>query len=203
MDAPEQEVLLQRYVDGDLDSAAQQRVKERLATDPAFRAELAALERLHTLMVDSAEYQALQLDSDALFSRISAATVAETVATSEPRPASRSLLERLIHGFWMPAGSVLAVAAAVLLTIYLPVDNTALERESNPPTGERAKPAAISAPAAAPASPLESQGASAVMPSLSSEVVQVDFGDNAGTVFDIALTGGASTAVVWINDEEE
>jgi hypothetical protein len=36
-----------------------------------------------------------------------------------------------------------------------------------------------------------------------SEVVQVDFGDNAGTVFEIALAEGVSTPVVWINDELE
>jgi hypothetical protein len=32
--------------------------------------------------------------------------------------------------------------------------------------------------------------------------VQVDFGSNTGTVFEIALADGASTPVVWINDEE-
>jgi hypothetical protein len=35
----------------------------------------------------------------------------------------------------------------------------------------------------------------------SSEIVQVDFGGNAGTVFEIALADGVSTPVVWINDD--
>jgi hypothetical protein len=41
------------------------------------------------------------------------------------------------------------------------------------------------------------------VPVLRSEIVQVDFGTNAGTVFEIALDAASSTPVVWINDEEE
>jgi hypothetical protein len=36
-----------------------------------------------------------------------------------------------------------------------------------------------------------------------SEVVDVDFGPNAGTVFDIALADGSSIPVVWINDDDD
>lgn len=36
-----------------------------------------------------------------------------------------------------------------------------------------------------------------------SEVVEIDFGNNAGTVFEIALADGSSTPVVWINDDDE
>jgi anti-sigma factor RsiW len=36
-----------------------------------------------------------------------------------------------------------------------------------------------------------------------SEVVEVDFGTNAGTVFDIALSDGSSTPVVWIDDDDD
>ena len=32
--------------------------------------------------------------------------------------------------------------------------------------------------------------------------VEVDFGQNAGTVFEIALENGSSTPVVWINDDD-
>ena len=36
-----------------------------------------------------------------------------------------------------------------------------------------------------------------------SEVVDVDFGESTGTVFEVALDDGNSTPVVWINDEPE
>jgi hypothetical protein len=36
-----------------------------------------------------------------------------------------------------------------------------------------------------------------------SEVVQVDFGSNAGTVFNIPLADGSSSPVVWINDDDD
>jgi len=36
-----------------------------------------------------------------------------------------------------------------------------------------------------------------------SEVVEVDFGPNAGTVFDIPLADGSSIPVVWINDDDD
>jgi hypothetical protein len=36
-----------------------------------------------------------------------------------------------------------------------------------------------------------------------SEVVEIDFGNNAGTVFEIALSDGSSTPVVWINDDDD
>jgi len=36
-----------------------------------------------------------------------------------------------------------------------------------------------------------------------SEVVQVDFGYNAGTVFDISLSDGSSIPVVWIDDDDD
>jgi anti-sigma factor RsiW len=36
-----------------------------------------------------------------------------------------------------------------------------------------------------------------------SEIVEVDFGSNAGTVFDIPLSDGSSTPVVWIDDDDD
>jgi hypothetical protein len=51
--------------------------------------------------------------------------------------------------------------------------------------------------------PDESEGPFAVLESPHSEIVHVDFGGNAGTVFDIAFADGSSTPVVWINDEDD
>jgi hypothetical protein len=36
-----------------------------------------------------------------------------------------------------------------------------------------------------------------------SEVVQVDFGTNAGQVFDIPMSDGSSIPVVWIDDDDD
>lgn len=195
MDTPEQEALLQRYVDGDLSAAERSQVQARLANEPSLAEELLELRRLHDLLVIAGEYQASQLDSEALFARISAATQTETVATPRWTESEASPLKRFLHGFWMPAGSAIAVAAAVLLTIYLPIDNTALDEKKSQPAD---------APQADTTVPAEKQeGPAALHAAVNSEVVQVDFGDNAGTVFDIALASGATTPVVWINDEEE
>lgn len=204
MDTPEQEALLQRYVDGDLDAADRAQMQERLAKDPALAKELAAMQKLHEILVTAGEYQASQLDSEALFARISAATEAELEAKPQRATQSESLWHRFLHGFWMPAGSVVAVAAAVLLTIYLPVDNTKLDKadegtKAAAPEGQSQEPTPQVQSKEGPAA----RRVEAPRTSVSSEVVQVDFGNNAGTVFDIALAGGASTPVVWINDEEE
>ena len=197
MDTPEQEVWLQRYVDGDLSAEEQAQMQQRLANEPSLAEELANLRRLHDLVVTAGEYRADQLDSEALFARISAAAEPEVVSSPRAEVKEQSSWKRFLHGFWMPAGSALAVAAAMLLTFYLPVDNTALNKKKSEPA------AAPKAEQPVETASKESPSPAALPKSVNSEVVQVDFGDNGGTVFDIALAGGASTPVVWINDEEE
>ena len=36
-----------------------------------------------------------------------------------------------------------------------------------------------------------------------SEITHVDFGPNAGAIFDIAYDDGSSTPVVWIDDDDD
>lgn len=199
MVTPEQHEMLQRYLDGDLSEAEQSALEGQLAQDQSLSGELAALRRLHAMIVESGEFQAAQLDSEAMFARISAAVapVETEQAASAEKPAP-SFWERLMHGgLWAPAGGALAVAAALLLTIYLPMDNTKLDNER--PKTELDTPA----PSTPAAPQVEAPAAPAARPPVNSEVVQVDFGNNAGTVFEIALADGAVAPVVWINDEEE
>lgn len=245
MAAMEQDELLQRFVDGELGTSEQAEVERLVAEEPDVRAELLRLQRLRSLMAVAREEQLARLDSDALFARISAGIEAgeavETVpaqqaASSKAAGTGGGWFRRLLRGgMTLPAGGALAVVAALLLTIYLPMDQLAFEApKSNGPNGpasaskgagpldseSRAAPAVVDGPLVTGA---PSQGALQAAPAkreavaaarsraplaassttgAHSEVVQVDFGASSGTVFEIALADGASTPVVWINDED-
>lgn len=190
-----QDELLQRLLDDDLSAQARAEVEQRLSEDPEAAAEFRSLQRLSELMAVSREEQVGRLDSDALFARITAeldAPPAAEPAVASPVERRESWLQRLIRGgVVMPIGGAVALAAAALLTFYAP-------------SGEDVQDQGEVAIRAVPESQPGSDGLIEGEPvaALSSEIVQVDFGGSTGTVFEIALKDGASTPVVWINDEE-
>lgn len=173
---------LQRLLDGDLNAREAKQARDVIAKSEADAARYRSFQRLHGLMQVAADEMATGLDSDAMFRNIEA-------GIANDRPGVLALLGAWFSEFfehrsqvWMPMAGASVVAAAVLLTFYSPEP----PHESAVVSGG-GEPAAVVPVEAAPAP--------------SSEIVQVDFGANSGTVFEIALAGGKSTPVVWINDD--
>jgi hypothetical protein len=91
-----------------------------------------------------------------------------------PRTSSlRARVERRWVQRGAPALGAFALAAAALLMVYRQ-DGTTLTGETGGET-----------------------------PTGHSEIVDVDFGSNAGTVFDIPMSDGPSIPVVWIDDDDD
>lgn len=212
---PIDEALLHRHADGDLSPAETAELDAQLADSPTARAQYDGILRLRRLMEASGAHMAAQVDSDRLFAAIEAGIEAEAAEAKAAAPAAqeaahgglRGLWESFVGGHaWMPAAGMLAAIGAALLTIYSPVDHTQLPSGGVEPPGDEAAALSADAPEA-PAADTETgteTGATAQPPepSAGSEVVQVDFGQSAGTVFEIALDDGSSTPVIWINDDE-
>ncbi len=182
--------LLQRHYDGDLDRTEAARADEHLQTCDACASKLAALTHLATLLASDAEHAAANADFAGMFERIeqniardagqnSGAKVVSLEARRNKRP--MAVASTLLAG--------LAAAAAVVLMVYRPGGGNTIPDE--PVAGGSPSGSAQTAPAPTAAN---APG--------HSEVVQADFGSNAGTVFDISLADGSSTPVVWINDDE-
>jgi anti-sigma factor RsiW len=178
---------LQRLLDGDLNAREAKHARDVIAKSEVDAARYRSFQRLHGLFRSAAVEMAAGLDSDAMFRKIEA-------GIAKDRPGAFALLGAWLGEFfehrsqvWMPMAGASVVAAAVLLTFYTP--EGAHESVVMAGGGERggAEPASVV--------PVEAS------PVPSSEIVQVDFGVNSGTVFEIALAGGKSTQVVWINDD--
>jgi anti-sigma factor RsiW len=181
-----QEELLQQYFDGELAPASAAEISRHLEhCDPCSRRHR-ALFALHDAIGRAAEESSKDVDFDALFARI------EQGVQQQPAPGLaertqvwwREQLDQRSRAVWMPAAGAIAAAAVVLLLVVRGI-----------PTGPEIEP-----PEQAPA-PTET--ASTETASSGSEVVDVDFGESTGTVFEVALDDGNSTPVVWINDEPE
>jgi anti-sigma factor RsiW len=178
------------HFDGELAPAEAASVERHLASCSACNDRLGSMLRLREMVTVSSEQAASQVDFEAMFSRIEEAT------RVQPGPGLierlgvwiREALEHNPSKVWLPAGAAFAAAAAAVIAL------TGAEQERE--VARRPAPRDPYAPKAAPMMLAENETANA------SEVVQVDFGSNTGTVFEIALADGASTPVVWINDEE-
>jgi anti-sigma factor RsiW len=174
---------LQRLLDGDLNAREAKQARDVLARSEADAARYRSLERLQAVVRTSMDDLVGELDADAMFRAIED-------GIAKDRPGALDQLKAWLSEFfehrsqvWMPLAGAGMVAVVALLTVYSPGGTTPADR-----TG----PAAGSEPAAV----VPETGAA-----LNSEVVQVDFGANAGTVFEISMAGGKSTPVVWINDD--
>ncbi|MCG8558066.1 MAG: hypothetical protein MJD61_22680 [Proteobacteria bacterium] len=184
---------LQRYFDGELSRAEASDLEHELAADPLSAARLEQLRRLSRLMTAASDDAAKSLDSDGLFARIEAVrshAAGKSGPLARSHPAAPNLLERVwswIGGLapkrqvWMPVAGATVMAAAVLLTFFVP--EMELGDEVARPVGSATEPASLTG-----------QG---------SEVVVVDFGDHVGTLFEVFGADGRATPVVWINDHGE
>lgn len=213
------EALLHRYVDGDLDATEAAEVDALLADSAGARSQHEAILRMQAMVGAAGEQMGEGLDSDSLFAAIESGIAADAAAETQTSPARTTAPERgglaglweaFVHGkAWMPAAGMVAAVSAVLLTIYSPVDQTQLVRDvevevedgvdNGADNGTRTEAASDTVDDARAAG----DGPSAqVAATTHSEVVSVDFGQSAGTVFAIANDDGSSTPVIWINDDE-
>lgn len=177
---------LQRHFDAELEAGERAHAHAHMAACSDCARRFDALLRLHRLLSMAAEHNAADVSFDGMFERIEAGIAgAQDARAADKRPARVVTLAN--YRRIMPAFAAVAVAAAVLLMVAVP--RTA-ERDDKGRVG--ATPDRESEGAATPAAHAAAGR---------SEIVQVDFGGNAGTVFEIALADGSSTPVVWINDE--
>jgi anti-sigma factor RsiW len=183
---PVQDELLQRYFDGDLEPGEAAKVAQQLERSPEARERLRALSALHGAIGRAVNDPVAGVDFDALFARIEKDVQQAPTPSADERawwrehmeqPPRKSAQRRLL-----PAMGALAAAAVLLLAVLRGLSPQHVE----PPAGSGGA---------------EQSGAPSGTPG--SEVVEVDFGSNAGTVFEIALDDGNSTPVVWINDGPE
>jgi anti-sigma factor RsiW len=183
-----QEEALHMHFDGELAPPEAASVQRHLATCGECGDRLASLQRLREMIVMSAEHAASEVDFEAMFGRVEQGTKAAP-APSWGERITLWVTESLQHNpmkVWAPVGGF-AVAAAVL--VFVLTRSGGVEE-----TPELARKGVIE-------EAREPKREKMMIASNASEVVQVDFGSNTGTVFEIALADGASTPVVWINED--
>jgi anti-sigma factor RsiW len=188
-----EEELLNRYFDGELRPARAATVAQHLERCSECSARHQSLASLRGMIDMAAEESGRNVDFEALYGRI------ERGIREQARPGWRErarvywrdLSEQRPGQVWVPATGLLAAAAMLLVWIGAPSQSPA-DPQARPRT--RSVPVAPSLGAPAPEPPT-------ALAAGNSEIVQVDFGGNAGTVFEIALADGVSTPVVWINDD--
>lgn len=196
--------ILHRHVDGELDEAGREALVRAAKLDPMVRARLEGLLEVRTLVQEAVEAQTPALDSEALWAAVQsklaegAAPSAEPVtAPAAPRPALRAIsggksdatpadpavrMRRIGAAFI----GVVAIAAVAVLAIRSTDDSGEIARVD---TTEDAGGPAV-APVIAVAEPART------------EVLEVDFGTNIGTIFSIEGASGDRYAVVWLDESD-
>lgn len=172
--------MLQQYFDGELDESSAKRVREEVERSPTARAQLDSLETLRTLMRSAAASSSANVESEDLFVRIGK-------GIAERKASGMGEAFDVIEGEGGPAPRsrawpwvlVAAAAAAVITFVARPTHN--------------------GAPAPIVTTTIEQKP----VPPAGTEVLEVDFGGNTGTVFALEGDAGEPIAVVWINDDEE
>jgi anti-sigma factor RsiW len=184
---------LHQYFDGELHGRQLEQVRSHVDGCESCSGELASLKSLHKAIALTAEDAANSVHSEALFARI------ERGLQEAEEP---SLLERMRVWWeellapgtpaWMPATAAIGVAAAIFMVARWAGDSVKVPQVATPSIQE-----------AAPSKDVPKVAKPVPAPVMRSEIIEVDFGTNAGTVFEVALAEGLSTPVIWINDEEE
>jgi len=214
------DVELMRYLDGELEQSARERLAGAIDADEEARAKLVGLELVGDLVRDAVATETradglaaavmAQLDLEAGDGEVAPTALTDAVPgahvgggsaashthSSLARPANDNA--RLIYG-------VAALAAAVAAGMFLwaraePGAPTAHLRrpaptalaEAEPPTASAVRPGAGTQPAEA----VDDDEAAGV------EIAAVDFGAQSGTVFYVSggRSAAGSTAVVWVTD---
>lgn len=188
-----QEDALNMHFDGELAPGEAASVERHLASCGECSKRLSSLQQLREMIVMSSDQVASQVDFDAMFGRIEQGTKAAQAPGLWDR-LTLWITESLEHNpmrVWAPAGG-LALAAAAALAFALKAaapsvqGNEEIQAKKNGIIEESRE---------------KLNRDKMMVAANASEVVTVDFGSNTGTVFEIALADGASTPVVWINEE--
>ncbi|MBN1655441.1 MAG: zf-HC2 domain-containing protein [Deltaproteobacteria bacterium] len=176
--------LLQRYFDGELSNGSAAEVKQHLESCESCRRRHRSLERLRAFINMTVTDAAREVDFNALYGRIEAGV---DKARDEKKVVSiRTRLGATLRRPVLIAS--VALAAAVMIIIFRTAPSEPVARGG---AGRKRSERTVL---------VDSRSAIKLR---NSEVVQVDFGANTGTVFEIALAEGVSTPVVWINDEAD
>lgn len=181
MESPKtQDEQLQLLFDGELAPEEEAAVRRGIEGSEEDLAQLRQLSRLRAAMKSASAEWAGEIDSDALFARIEA----EIGTPADAAPLERQPLQKAAAAHPTP---LRAVPAPRERRIWAAVA-----------TGFAAAAAVFLAVVSWPSGP-NVDSASAVR---GSEVVEVDFGGNTGTIFEVEGGAGESLAVVWIDEEE-
>jgi anti-sigma factor RsiW len=208
--------LLHRYVDGDLRADERAALEARAKTDPTIRARIEGLLEVRQLVSDVTTDAGRDLDSAALFARIES-KIAGSVGTSsseisvdevdgkkrpdlrvisgggdkKPTEVPAEVRRRRMIGVVI-GGLAVAAAAAIALTQFGGEPEVATEHGDEHPTVPGTVPGEDeSEPEVADAEPART------------EVLEVDFGTNAGTIFAVEGDAGDRYVVVWLEEETE
>jgi anti-sigma factor RsiW len=189
-----QEDALNMHFDGELAPSEAASVERHLAACGECSKRLHSMQQLRQMIVMSSAQVASEVDFDAMFGRVEQGTKAAPVPGLFER-FGLWVTESLQHNpmrVWAPAGGLaLAAAAAVIFVL----------RPDAPSAEEMAKRGVVAEERERRREKIMVAENDPTPESNASEVVQVDFGSNTGTVFEIALADGASTPVVWINED--
>lgn len=170
--AKTQDEKLQMLFDGELAPEEEAALRLSLEASPEGSAQLREWEQLRAAMKNVSADWSGQIDSDALFARIEADLSAPVIPID--RPAPKPELREVPGSRERRVWGAAAIGFAAAAAIFLAVIAS--------PEG-----------AAPGGSPGVARG---------SEVLEVDFGANTGTIFEVEGGAGESLAVVWIDDEE-
>jgi Putative zinc-finger len=173
--SPEQ---LERYFDGELTPDEPAELRAHLASCPDCSAQQAALARLRTLIAMSSEYDGRQVDSERMFAAIERG-IAQDAGRTAPQIADVPARAKIAapHRLRRLTNAAPVLGAFALAAAVMLMVYRPEQNDGNDDTYEA--------------------------PEGHSEIVEVDFGSNAGTVFDISLSDGSSIPVVWIDDDDE
>lgn len=167
---------LQMYFDGELSPEEEAELRRELETSPEGQEELRQWSEVREAMQAASLEWTAALDSDALFARIEAEL--ESPAVAEPPnvvPIERPKPELRV----VPGGREKKIWGGIA-------------------TGFAAAAAIFLAVLSAPDDP----NGGSLSAARGTEVVEVDFGANSGTVFNVEGGAGQPLAVVWIDEEE-
>ncbi len=170
--AKTEDETLQMFFDGELAPEEEAAVRRSLEASPEGSAQLREWEQLRVVMKSVSADWGAQIDSDALFARIEADLSAPVIPIDRPAPAPA--FREVPGGRERRVWGAAAIGFAAAAAIFLAV---------------------FASPKGAP-----EEGAPAV--ARGSEVLEVDFGANTGTIFEVEGGAGESLAVVWIDDEQ-
>ncbi len=167
---------LQMFFDGELAPEEEAEIRRELEGSTEGQAQLREWEQIRKAMKGLSSDWSGAIDSDALFARIESeieASALPSAAETRPVEPGPSVLRVVPGGRERRVWGAIATGFAAAAAIFLAV-------------------------IAWPSQQAPSEG----MLTRGTEVLEVDFGANAGTIFNVEGGAGESLAVVWIDDEE-